>query len=1136
MTNNYYKKLKIFTLLIVCTIFTLSAQTQQRVTMNLKDVTLTKVLKVIESQTTYRFSYKNKNIDNAKDISIKCQNEFVDTILNKILQKKGLGFKIISEKSIGITKLRKKVTTESNNKIIKGQVTDSNGEAIIGAAISVKGSTGGTISDFDGNFTLNAPENATLKISYIGYINQEIDVKGKNTLSLILTEDTNKLDEVIVVGYGTQKKTNLTGAVTQISGDALENRPIVNISQGLQGVIPNLNINLNSGAPGQSSSFNIRGTTSLNGGSPLILVDNVQMDPDLINPEDVASISVLKDAASSAIYGAKAAYGVILITTKSGSKEQRPKVSFSANGYWQSPAKKIETLNSLEMLKMKDIAYRNSGGSGHYYNPAIYEYTNKYVNGTWKDPVFFDANIDPSKYQYCGNTNWWDEIYKKSSFSEKYNVSINGGTAKTSYYISVGMNKMNGLLKAAKDNYKKYNAKVNVSTDVTKWLTASANVIYNHTREKHPSGGISQAQSRSNTGLSTWSGYLKNDLTPLMPVRHPDGNFSGQGNYTNPVAVQSLSGNTNIRQNDIWLTGGLKITPFKELVVNADYSFNTYNKNNKTHVRKYLDHTAVPGTENYYPWTNPNSVVMSTDENYYSTFNLFATYTKSIKNRHNFKATMGYNYEYKHNRYYYGGRKDLIDNNNPSLNLASGKRMLDASETHWGVKGYFFRLTYNYDQKYLFEVNGRYDGSSKFPTDNRYAFFPSVSAAWRISEEAFWKDFGNVWNDMKIRASYGSLGNQVVGSLGNFPYLSNYGVNTALPYMLNRQLPVAITPSGLVSPTFTWETVQQFNVGFDVALFNKRLALSFDYYRRDTKDMLSPGQTLPAVLGVKVPNENAADLMTTGYELSISWMDHFDNGFNYWIKGALSDYQSKITRFSNPINSLNTHYVGQHLNEIWGYRSKGLFTSEDDVKNSPSQLALWSGKWAPGDVKYQDLNGDNKIDWGDNSVNNPGDKVIIGNSTPRYSFGFTAGFEYKNFDFEMFLQGIAKRDYMCGGAHFWGYTSQWDTPLKSSLNYWTEDNKDAYFPRPSWNNDGNRQTGDRYLQNAAYMRLKNITIGYTVPKIHLEKLFISKLRFFVSGENLFTITDLIDSFDPETLNNQTYPILKKYAVGFNLTF
>lgn len=1025
------------------------------------------------------------------------------------------------------------------NGVCNGVVTDTTGETVIGASVVVKGTTNGTITGLDGDFSLSGvTKGSILVVSFVGYQNTEVKWNGQ-PLTIVLKEDTKVLDEVVVVGYGTQKKANLSGAVAAVDGKVLQDRPITNIGQGLQGVVPNLNITMNNGgAPGATSSFNIRGNTSLNGGSPLVLVDNVQMDANLVNPDDIESISVLKDAASASIYGARAAYGVILITTKKGKKSDKPTVSLSATGYWQSPALTFHNVNSMQYLTMMDEAYQNDGGSGHYFKSQVYQYAEDYFNGKYDSPVFFDTAYDTYKYGYCGNTDWWDELYK-TSFSQIYTANISGGNDRTTYYASVSMNDQGGILKAGDDKYNKCNANVNISSNITKWLNVSAKIAHTYTDELHPTGGTTAMNSTAYSGLSSYSGMMKGDLSPLMPVKHPDGHYAGQGSYTNPVAIMEQGGNAQYKQNDLWMTGAVKITPIKGLVINADYTWNFYGKSSNQHVQNFYDYTAVPGTENYYPWTNPSSVTVTNNDDYYNAFNAFAEYTFSLKEKHNFKVMVGYNQENKHKKYHYAGRKNLIDSSNPSLNLAYGDMAMNGSETHWSVNGFFARINYDYKGKYLLELNGRYDGSSKFPHGDRYAFFPSASVAWRVSEEKFWEPIRGWFDNFKLRASYGSLGNQALDEsrYGNFPYLATYGINTKYGALLNGTRPVAVSVPGLVSASFTWETVNQIDFGFDASFFGGRLNTSFDWYRRNTKDMLTAGQALPAVLGTSVPQENAADMKTVGWEVSLEWNDRLSNGFGYHIKGVLSDYQASITKFSNPTKLLGTRYVGEKLNEIWGYVSNGLFQSDEDAK-AADQSYLSGGSWGAGDVKYEDLNNDGKIDIGKNTLDDSGDRKIIGNSTPRYSYGITAGFDYKGFDFEMFWQGIGKRDYWLGGSQFWGFTDEWCTPLTSSLDYWTEDNRDAYFPRLHHYgvNGGNHQVSTRYLQNAAYLRLKNVVLGYTIPRSITEKVKISRLRVFVQGENLLTSTPLIDSYDPETLNNMTYPINKKISVGLNLTF
>ena len=1028
------------------------------------------------------------------------------------------------------------IAANAQNATVKGVVKDSSGEPVIGASVKVKGSsTNGTVPNMDGDFSLaGVQKGQTLIITYIGCDPQEVKYTGQ-PLSIVMKDNSQSINEVVVVGYGTQKKANLSGAVASVDGKVLENRPITNVGQGLQGVVPNLNITMNSGgAPGATSSFNVRGTTSLNGGSPLVLVDNVQMDANLVNPDDIESISVLKDASSSAIYGARAAYGVILITTKKGKRSDKPVINLSANGYWQTPTKSFHNVSSMKYLEMMDEAYQNDGGSGHYFNPLVYEYAEKYANGTYNSPVFFDEAYSKTKYGYCGNTDWWSELYK-TSFSQMYNASISGGSDRTTYYASVGMNDQGGILKVGDDMYKKYNANINVSSDITKWLNVSAKIMHTYTSERHPSGGTTSMNGTAYSGIRPYSGMLKNDLSPLMPVKHPDGHYAGQGSYTNPVAIMEQGGNVRYKQNDLWMTGAVRITPVKGMTINADYTWNYWGYATNEHVRNFYDYTAVPGTENYYPWTNPSSVTVKNYDDYYQAFNAFAEYAFSVNKDHNFKVLVGYNQEKKHSKNHWAGRKNLIDPENPSINLAYGDMAMNGSESQWATNGWFGRINYDYQGKYLLELNGRYDGSSKFPKGDRYAFFPSASVAYRISEEKFWEPLKSWWDYSKVRLSYGSLGNQAVS--GNFPYLANYGVNTKFGMLLNGSLPVAVTAPGLVSSSFTWETVNQFNVGVDLAFLKSRLNASFDWYRRDTKDMLTSGSVLPAVLGTSVPSSNAADLKTTGWELSLEWADRLSNGLSYHIKGVLSDYQSEITKFSNPTGNLNDYYVGRKIGEIWGYTSYGLFQSDEEAA-AANQSQLSGNKWSAGDVKYEDLDENGRIDNGNYTLDNHGDLRIIGNTTPRYSYGITAGFEWKGIDFEMFWQGIGKKDWWGGngGAAFWGFTDEWCVPQTTATDYWTEDNRDAYFPKLHHYgvNGGNHQVSTRYLQSAAYCRLKNVTLGYTIPKSITQKWFINRLRVYVQGENLLTFTS-IKAFDPENLSNMTYPLNRKISVGVNIT-
>lgn len=1009
---------------------------------------------------------------------------------------------------------------------VKGRVVDAKGEGIPGASIRRVNATqkSGVITDLDGRFSLEAAKGEVLEISFIGYATRQVTVGADGKpLHIVLQEDNALLDEVVVVGYGTQKKVNVTGAVASVSSDVLESRPLTNLAQGLQGAIANLNLTAGNGAPGNGYSFNVRGTTSINSSSPLILVDGVQMDPNLINPADVESVSVLKDAASASIYGTQAAYGVVLITTKKG-KAQKPKVSFSGNWAWNSPTKIPDYIDSWSYANFLNETNRNSGGGDYFdqnYMDHIYAY---YTDPEHNSPVFIDPS-DPDKYQYCGNTDWVDEIRKTSTFMQQYTLSINGGTDKSTYYGSVGFMSQGGILKYYDDEYRRVNAALNVNTSITDWLQVGMRMNYNNTYRDAPYG------TNSNDMNSSFYGA---DSRPLMPVRHPDGYFSGQGSFTNYACIQALSGSRKHKANDLWLGGNLQITPLKGWNIKLDYTFNLYTLHKKYHGKEIIEHYANPDVTTIFPHTTPSRVEYSSDDDYYQVVNLYTDYERNF-GKHGFKFLAGWTYERKDYRWFDAQRYGLISQDVPSLNMANGEKFTDSNEHAWATMGYFARINYNYDDRYLLELNGRYDGSSKFPKDDRFAFFPSFSAAWRLSNERFFEPAKRWVDELKVRVSYGTLGNQNVG--GDYPYISTMGTNMEMGYLLGGSKLASVSPGGLVSALLTWETVKQVDVGLDWAAFRNRFYGTFDWYQRRTDDMITAGTPLPAVLGTGTPNANTADLKTNGWELTVGWRDRMENGFSYDVSLILSDYKATITRFNNPEGLIdNTYYVGQHIGDIWGFVTEGLFQSEEEVAAHADQSEIYGGGWYPGDVKYKDLDGDGKISFGQNTLSDPGDRTVIGNSEPRYAYGIRADLAYKGFDLNIFLQGVGKRDVVLGGNQFWGFGNEWHVPFPHALDAWREDNRDAYFPRSTFDNvTGNRQTQTRYLQDASYLRLKNLTLGYTLPKSLLAQWGIENLRVYVTGQNLLTFDHLFDIYDPESLGMDVYPIQKSISFGLNIT-
>ena len=1020
---------------------------------------------------------------------------------------------------------------------IKGQVTESgSNDPLAGALVLVKGqgNKGAVSTDADGRFEIAASEKSTLVVTFFGMQTREVPLYAglPQPLKIEMDPDAQSLDNVVVVGYGQVKKVNLTGAVAAVSGKELEERPLLNIGQGLQGVVPNLIVTPGNARPGQGATFNIRGTTSINGGSPLILVDGVQMDINMVNPDDVASVSVLKDAASSAIYGARAAYGVILVTTKTGKKDRKPEISFRATVVFNTPTKLPEPMNSKEYMDYMNLVEKNSGGSatftGERYDRAI-AYFNDPANNS---PVWWDrTNPNNKRYTYVGNTDWVGETIRPFSVNQMYNIDISGGSSNTTYYASFGYLDQGGLMKLTDDTYKRYNANINLTTSITKWLDVSAKAMYSHGATDGPSGG---KYYDYNTGVL---GY---DLNPLLPVRHPDGNYAGQGSITNGAALADLGGRTQEYRNDLWLTGALKATPVKGLTINVDYTFNYWSWDKKRHDRSYQEYLA-DGSYVWFPHTNPNKVTQENRADYYNALNAYISYENKW-GKHGFSAMVGYNQESKMFAQYGVNRQNLINNDLPYLGLATGTLNAttnDRQNQAWGVQGVFMRLKYDFAERYLLEVNGRYDGSSRFPSSGRTAFFPSGSAAWRIGNEAFMEGARSWLDELKVRVSYGQLGNQSLDDANfpeNFGYMPAYGINTNPSYIFGQNRLVSATAPGLVNPNYTWETVQQVDVGLDFALFDNRLNGTFDWYERQTLNMLTAPAPLPSVLGASQPRANAADLKTYGWELSMNWRDRVKGtDFSYNVGFTLGDNQTQITRFDVVNPGIGANRVGKMWGEIWGYQTYGFFQNDAEIASAPKQNKLAS-KWYPGDVRYVDLNGDGEISNGKGTVAEPGDMSIIGNSTPRYMYGITAGLAWKGIEFSMFWQGVGKRDYVPGG-NFYGARRE-VVPFKAALDYWTPENPNARLARPSYggSSGANRETQTGTLQDASYIRLKSLTLAYSLPQKWMAAARMRSVKIYFTGENLLTFTKLYSDYDPEQQNETAYPLARMFSIGLNIAF
>lgn len=1104
-----------------------------RFTLKMKNSRIADVFDAIEQQSEFYFFYNRDHFNDNRIVQVDIENKSILQVLNQLFQDEPISYEIV-DRNILIKADKTDFRSGQQQKTVRGSIVDSSGAPLPGVSIAIKGTTTGAISDFDGNFTLsNVPEDATLIFSFVGMKTEEIPVAGQSFFNITMTEDAIGIEEVVAIGYGTQKKINLTGAVGVAQNDKLENRPIVSLGQGLQGLIPNLNITTASGRPGAAAQINLRGTTSINGGSPLVLVDGIEMDPNTINPNDVESVVVLKDAASAAIYGVRGAFGVILITTKNVKTGTPLSVTYSSNFALNVPTRMPETINSADFIKAS-MAANNSGKlSGGYtswlsFTPEYLARVEKYMeNPIPENSVFVDPNdvTGADRYLYSGNTNWVEELYSSAASHHSHNLNFSGASKKTSYLASFGFLDQDGILKVAEDNFKRYNANMKLSTEMTKWLNLNFNIKINRAETDNPAGSRILSNPIS----------LFNDLRPMMPVRHPDGNYSGQGWWTNPVAHAKESGRRKINNNELITTGGFNLKPLKNINIVGDYTWKISTESSTENRKTYNEYGVNGVLLGTYPWTTPANVTKGSFESSYQVANLYGSYENKFNEKHYVKLMGGLNREVYTQNNFRATAKDLINQDYPSLSLSNDdKPSVGSSATEWAVAGYFFRANYVFNDRYLIEINGRYDGSSRFPSSNRQVFQPSISAGWNISEESFFPGISGI-DLIKLRGSYGTLGNQQLEA--NYPYIAIMG-NGTTSHIFGTQRQTFIGAPGLVSSNFTWEKVSTTNVGLDWILFNNRLSGSFDYYIRSTKDMVVAGQPLPAILGTGAPSQNAADLENKGFEFTMSWKDNVSNDLFYSVDFVLSDYSAKITKYSlNPTNSLSaSYYEGQKIGEIWGFETVGFYKTDADAA-AVDNSQIWSGKWLAGDIQYKDLNGDEKISYGTNTVDDPGDRKIIGNSTPRYQFGLNLDVDYKNFFFTAFLQGVLKRDIALGGPYFWGLGmgSEWFTPTEAYAgNYWTPENPNAYFARPRY--DGvNTLTQTKYLQDASYLRMKAITLGYSIPSSVLQKFGISKFDIYVSGENLFEITSLYKNYDPEQFDRLDYALYRTIAVGLKIS-
>lgn len=1136
-TNNllsckYLCKIFIYILLFSITT-TLYAQ---HVNLTRQNATLADVFEEVENQTKLSIAYSESTIDKNHRVSVDIKNKPVKQAMKEILSETGITFSI-EGKQILIKPAP--AALQDEKKTLTGTVTDVLGEPIIGANVVEKGTTNGTVTDIDGNFALQVTSNSALQISYIGYLVNEVTTGNRQQIKIILKEDSQTLDEVVVVGFGTQKKANLTGAVGSVQMDkVLGDRPVTGLGSALQGAIPGFTAS-SAAEPGGENKWNIRGLESITGGAPLILVDNVVFnDLYLLNPADIESVSVLKDASSAAIYGARASFGVILITTKKAKKNETLTINYNNNfavsrvANIPDPASPIDFINTLQEGGYSSIW---SGQNLDTYMGLLSEYNanpGAYPNG-WTE-------VNGTKY-FLRENSVMQEMFEPA-WKRTHNISAQGGSERIKYRLSLGYTNEDGILTTNKDAFTRTNVTGYVSGDITSWLTTSLDISYNNGNKTYPF--VDKSSEISNL----W----KTNLPSYHPVGSlPYGSDGDEYLVMTPANVIGAADKKRTVTDNTRLLSRSVLKPFDGFEAVLEYSYQASFQDIESYANFFEMHQGL--AESIKPSTSTTPFTQERKTTKYTTINAFATYNKTLKEAHTISALAGFNQEKSDYRYLYSQAYNMISNELPSLSGTDGATPPKTKDgyTQYALRSGFFRASYNYMQRYFIEMNGRYDLSSKFPKDYRGGFFPSVSAGWSIINEPFMEKASSFLSALKLRGSYGTLGNQNIDAYSYYPTMNVINA----PWLYGNNVPKTLEAPGMVRANFTWEKVESINGGLDFGFLNNRFTGSFDIYRRNTIGMLGPSEEFPSVAGAKAPLQNAADLKTKGWELSLSWRDRIGK-VDYGLAFNMYDSRAYITKYKNETGLFydrneaqdgKRYRLGMEIGEIWGYATDGFYTDGDFLENGAlkEDVVRINGVTSHvGDIKYKNLRDDensaNVIDTGDNTAENPGDRKIIGNSGARFQYALNGYASWKGFGLSFILQGVGKRDAWIGGDITFPMSGQYSTVYKHQIGkIWTEDNPNAFYGRIYENAGGsqgaNQRISDKFLYNGAYLRVKNITFSYTVPDKYLRAVHVRNLKAFVGGENLFTFDHLPTGIDPENMGwNYPYSRTISFGINFNL--
>ena len=985
---------------------------------------------------------------------------------------------------------------------IKGKVTDAQGMALPGATVIVEGTTVGTITDMDGNYSIQAPgSGAILQFSYIGYVTQKINVGKQTVINVTLAEETTLLNETVVVGYGTQKKATLTGAVSAVSGENLVKRTIPSLSSALQGLMPGVTVQQTSGEPGaDGANIRIRGIGSINSSTfPLVLVDGIQMDINQVDMNTVESISVLKDGASASIYGSRASNGVILITTKRG-KAGTVKVNYNGSYTVQMPTNMPEVVKAADYLQAELDAWDNAGIT---ISPDTRTARQKLIQD--------QRTLKPDNWNRY-DTDWKKATIANSSSMQNHNLTLSGGGKEVLYFGSMSYLNQDGLIK--NNNFSRINIRTNTDATIFPWMKLSNEIVYRQSKQVTPA--ISSPKSIINKAL-----YM---LPTLSAVREIDGNWGFGKNGDNPAANAEASGTSTSVRPELLLNSTLTLSPLKNLEVIGQYSIRKTEDRSTSITKPYI--TSLKGiVQGEYPAQDGVGEYYSQNiRNYYRGQ---ASYSLD-QEKHKGKIMAGFQAEdntvtsfaaskrgFEMNRYY-------LDNGDGATASASG------GSSAWSMASFYGRLNYDFDGKYLLEMTGRYDGSSRFGSELRWGFFPSVSAGWVLSRENFMKSTDKFIDLLKIRASYGTLGNQ---DIGDYPYASR--IETGYSYWFDKQLNSGVAQIALSNPAITWEKSSQINAGFDANLFSGKLSSTFDYYIKDVYDMLMIFP-VPYYVGLNATYSNAGDMRNEGWEFSVTYKNK-SGDLGYSVTGVVSNNKNTITDLKGNTFTDNSIKEGYPRGGYWGYLTDGYFKDWDDVNNS----AKISKAARPGYIKYKKID---TTEGTDPLLITNRDLAFLGDPFPHYEFGLNFNANYKNFDLALFVQGVGQRKVMMSGIGLKPFANGANL-FKHQLDSWTPENTNAEYPVlvPEANSADNFVTSDKWVRNGAYARLKNVVLGYSLPKAWSNKIKFDNARIYVSGQNLYTLSNFFKGYDPEvnyggSLGGEFYPIMQTFTFGLDLKF